>query len=671
MEKQQKWNCDYCTYANYSQSQCVMCLAVRPTALNEDIFRVSSPVSQQKNISIFDESSHNDTKLDTERSSAFKNQDSSKIKWSCCVCTYFNWPKSKHCIQCLTVRTDNDTAKENVLDTEIMSDHFLASNNLRSPIASTTNLASSKDIVWDEKGKNKWICHVCTFENWPKSIKCSMCGQMNELPHHNQIVYSENHIDGCAGIVSAEMNLKNIKDIRVPITKELQIDGDKAKSSNNRYQLGSPPDDEQLRNNRIMKRQVDWHWINACIGIVENNYSAVETYLSCGGDPTRTINCSEIAILNKKSNFNIGDTLMHIAIRFRREEMLPMLLAQFSGSGPGIKRVPSYIAPDIASDIRRYFANTLRIRKTIFCCHYVNEHATFFLPNEIEEFPMPIQEQLYDELLDRDAQKQLENPPPVLNWSIEITSQLGSRLLCLWNRSAGDCLLDSAMQATWGVFDRDNTLRRALADSLHQCSNIFYSRWKEYEESQAAILNFSLDETQWEEDWSTLLSLASQPGSSLEALHIFALAHILRRPIIVYGIKYVKSFRGEDIGYARFEGVYLPIIWEQSFCIKSPIALGYTRGHFSALVPLEQFGSNRNETADVTYLPLMDCEQKMLPIHFLTRSEMGREEPILRQWLDVCVTDSGLLVAQQQLRKRPLLVAQMLEEWLNHYRRIA
>ena len=71
---------------------------------------------------------------------------------------------------------------------------------------------------------------------------------------------------------------------------------------------------------------------------------------------------------------------------------------------------------------------------------------------------------------------------------------------------------------------------------------------------QAAMQNFTLEETQWEEDWSSLLSLASQPGSSLEQLHIFALSHILRRPIIVYGVKYVKSFRGEDIGYARFEG---------------------------------------------------------------------------------------------------------------------
>ena len=56
------------------------------------------------------------------------------------------------------------------------------------------------------------------------------------------------------------------------------------------------------------------------------------------------------------------------------------------------------------------------------------------------------------------------------------------------------------------------------------------------------------------EDWASLLTSASQPGSSLEQLHIFVLAHVLRRPIVVYGVKYVKSWRGENLGYARFEG---------------------------------------------------------------------------------------------------------------------
>lgn len=329
--------------------------------------------------------------------------------------------------------------------------------------------------------------------------------------------------------------------------------------------------------------------------------------------------------------------------------MLPMLLAQISGSGPGIKRVPSYVAPDLASDIRRHFASSLRMRKNSFNSNYVTEHATFSLPAEIEELPISVQEQLYEELLDRDAQKQLEASPPALNWSLEITARLGSRLMVLWNRSAGDCLLDSIMQATWGVFDRDNVLRRALADTLHQCGHMwvprltwfadetiltkqwfdlrrFYARWKEYEMLQAAMLNYTLAETQWEIDWSTLLSLANQPGSSLEQIHIFALSHIMRRPIIVYGVKFVKSFRGEDIGYARFEGLYLPLLWEQSFCIKSPIALGYTRGHFSALVPTEPYSridAARDDSEDVTFLPLMDCEQKLLPIHFLTQNEVS------------------------------------------------
>lgn len=82
----------------------------------------------------------------------------------------------------------------------------------------------------------------------------------------------------------------------------------------------------------------------------------------------------------------------------------------------------------------------------------------------------------------------------------------------------------------------------------------FYSKWREYESIQAMLMHFSLEETQWQEDWSSLVSLATQPGSSLEQLHVFVLAHIFRRPIIIYGVKYVKSFRGENLGYAKFEG---------------------------------------------------------------------------------------------------------------------
>ena len=79
-------------------------------------------------------------------------------------------------------------------------------------------------------------------------------------------------------------------------------------------------------------------------------------------------------------------------------------------------------------------------------------------------------------------------------------------------------------------------------------------------------------------------------------------------------------------------GVYLPLLWERKFCWKSPIALGYTRGHFSALVPMEidtdiplGAGAHIDNAADeqITYLPLVDHEGSFLPIHFILGTEVG------------------------------------------------
>jgi ubiquitin thioesterase ZRANB1 len=49
---------------------------------------------------------------------------------------------------------------------------------------------------------------------------------------------------------------------------------------------------------------------------------------------------------------------------------------------------------------------------------------------------------------------------------------------------------------------------------------------------------------------------------------------------------------------------------------------------------------------------------------------MGREEVVLREWLHCQKTKGGLLVATQRLGKRPVAVKQMVDEWLDHYRRL-
>lgn len=73
--------------------------------------------------------------------------------------------------------------------------------------------------------------------------------------------------------------------------------------------------------------------------------------------------------------------------------------------------------------------------------------------------------------------------------------------------------------------------------------------------------------------------------------------------------------------------MYLPLLWEQSFCVRTPLALGYTRGHFSALVPLEPESQHNNLDSDnlqITFLPLMDRDRKLLPVHFLTQVEVSK-----------------------------------------------
>lgn len=69
------------------------------------------------------------------------------------------------------------------------------------------------------------------------------------------------------------------------------------------------------------------------------------------------------------------------------------------------------------------------------------------------------------------AVAELEEESPIINWSLELGTRLDSRLYALWNRTAGDCLLDSVLQATWGIYDKDSVLRKALHDSLHDCSH--------------------------------------------------------------------------------------------------------------------------------------------------------------------------------------------------------
>ena len=74
---------------------------------------------------------------------------------------------------------------------------------------------------------------------------------------------------------------------------------------------------------------------------------------------------------------------------------------------------------------------------------------------------------------------------------------------------------------------------------------------------------------------------------SLEELHVFVLAHVLRRPIIVVADTILKDSNGDALAPIPFGGIYLPLECKPSECHRSPLLLTYDAAHFSALGPME------------------------------------------------------------------------------------
>eukprot|EP00794_Sanderia_malayensis_P005119 gene5119-5768_t len=607
------------------------------------------------------------------------------VKWSCSSCTYLNNSKNETCLMCQCKKPNTVKKLEEKRNLE----------NVEGPAVVITDCYVKNDSNFDKEKKlksllksNKWVCSNCTYENWPKTMKCVLCQTQKPKPKNDDS-------NGKGGTTKRNRNSATQK-ISPPRSPKSLLGACK-KSSNDLVVFETPKiEDDQLielsnvmhascklRNNdsegimqiRNKLTNKDWLWLSACKGILDQNPTAVKKYLSAGGDRTRKLTREDLLVLNEPEHFEVGHTLVHLAICFQREDILRILLRPEVPSR-ALKRLPSHICPELAAAIRKQVAYSLRQKKGGFQCLFFTDKLTFYLPGEIHNFDLRIQQQIFGEMLDFDVQNVLEEEF-LINWSSELIGHCSSRIYPLWNRAAGDCLLDSVLQATWGVLDRENILRRAMFESLNEGQKRFFPRWKEAEQIQASEMNYSLDDNQWKQDWINTVSLAATAGTSLEQTHVFVLAHILRRPIIVYAVKYVKSRKGETIDYARFEGVYLPLLWEEDFCIKCPIALGYTRGHFSALVPMETSNDrnvgassnlDHNEDTPETYLPLVDHEGRLLPIHFQTLEEIGQEERLLQTWLDCCFTDNGILVAKQKMTPRPALVGQMIDNWLNRFR---
>lgn len=162
----------------------------------------------------------------------------------------------------------------------------------------------------------------------------------------------------------------------------------------------------------------------------------------------------------------------------------------------------------------------------------------------------------------------------------------------------GNCLLHAAGYAMFGVEDSNRLLRAELARAMANTPWIIHvqERWRvEVRHSQAALPEaFHVTAEGLEGEWAdavlrpTLAPDDARPdgrpygigGCSLLGVHVYVLAHILRRPVVVYADHEGSADSGETLA-----GIYLPSLLPPDACSHSPVLVGYTPGHFTALVP--------------------------------------------------------------------------------------
>ena len=291
-----KWDCPTCTYLNWSSSlKCSLCGCPRSFEVTPKA-TVAKIKSHTQNSLCITKSSPSSV-LPTSISSI---ETCPGDKWICSVCTYKNTLKASVCTMCRCVRPK-------------LHVHVDRSPSIFDYATSTTNTntggavggVSSIDPLdqhvkkyhkqrhSSENRLKRWKCWSCTYENYPKSTHCTLCGVGR-------------------GITTGSCS---------PTREDLVTNG-----SHKRRTVSSSID-ENVRQIRNRLSATDWLFIQACEGATRGDIRSVKDYVKNGGDKQRQLTSNEILVLgNQSSKYSTGLSLIDLALRLILQWNLYMMV---------------------------------------------------------------------------------------------------------------------------------------------------------------------------------------------------------------------------------------------------------------------------------------------------------------------------------------------------------
>lgn len=116
------------------------------------------------------------------------------------------------------------------------------------------------------------------------------------------------------------------------------------------------------------------------------------------------------------------------------------------------------------------------------------------------------------------------------------------------------------------------------------------------------------------EEWQALMQSLTNPRRAATGIHIFALANILRRVIIIMSDN-------------QLSGLYLPLLWSPEDCYKSPLLIGY-QGGFIPLMPDLPKG-------DEDIIPLVKGSLTPLVVRYLRDMELEHQDELVTKYLEI------------------------------------
>lgn len=296
-----------------------------------------------------------------------------------------------------------------------------------------------------------------------------------------------------------------------------------------------------------------------------------------------------------------------------------------------LKRSISFSNMDSVSKICQSIAKDKRDGPEQAVCYFdVFTAFSFLLPMSslTRESPEFCTHVLYG-IQDLGMQRRLEEEGTI-NWTPKCL-----QLNCLRTKGDGNCLMHAASLAMWGIHDNHLILRNAVYDAMKGGTrSTLHRRWAQTRQQEMHQFGASLEKHQKEAEWIRVVEMCNPMGyqgrmESLEEFHIFVLANVLRRPVIVYGLPKVRSHAsGGTLAPCRIPGIYLPLLWTPDCVAKNPICLGYAGSHFTALIPSDVY--------DMRYrpcFPLCTKRGQSLPVHFLLEEEFCVVEQCKRDYM--------------------------------------